>query len=56
MPIALNEVRDRVKGPHKMPPVGKNPRGRPSDRKRKKGQKDLYLEKFGVISGKRSYH
>ena len=47
-PIALNEVRDRVKGNLKMPPVGKNPRGRPAERKRKKGQKDIFKEKYGT--------
>ena len=45
-PIALNEVRDRVKGNLKMPPVGKNPRGRPAERKQKKGQKDIFKEKY----------
>ena len=52
-PIAFNEVRDRVKGNLKMPPVGKNPRGRPSELKRKKGQKDIFMEKYGSSPNKK---
>ena len=42
VPIAMGNVIHRPSGTHKMPLVGKTPRGRPSEKKRKRSMQDIF--------------